>query len=99
MRRRLRKHAKLQPKKVIFHQKPDKSVGPVTGGVRLNNLYTKGVISKFRPGKPRSLAFEFNMIVSYTNNFNLYNIANIVSYNLVSRNIIICSIVNTIKRL
>ena len=64
MSRSLRKIADLdlQPKVVIFHQKPDKSVGPVTGGVRLNTLYTKGVISKFRPGKPRSLAFEFNMI-------------------------------------
>ena len=79
MRRSLRKIADLEfrlaTKKSDISPKPDKSVGPVTGGVRLNNLYTKGVISKFRPGKPRSLAFEFNMIVSYTNNFNLYNIA------------------------
>ena len=53
---------RLATKKSDISPKPDKSVGPVTGGVRLNNLYTKGVISKFRPGKPRSLAFEFNMI-------------------------------------
>ena len=42
----------LATKKRDISPKPDKSVGPVTGGVRLNNLYTKGVISKFRPGKP-----------------------------------------------
>ena len=34
-----------------------------TGIVRLN-LHKKGVISKFSPDRPRSLAFEFNMIVS-----------------------------------
>ena len=38
-------------------------LAPVTGVVRLN-LHKKGVISKFRPGRPGSLAFEFNMIVS-----------------------------------
>ena len=37
----------------------------MTGVVRLN-LHKKGVISKFRPGRPRSLAFEFNIIMSST---------------------------------
>ena len=49
----------------------------MTGAVR-RNFYTKRVISKFRPGRPGSLAFEFNMIVSYTNNFNLYNISLVI---------------------
>ena len=46
----------LLPKTVIFYQKPDKSVGSLTGAVSLN-LHWKGVISKFRPGRgrPRSL--------------------------------------------
>ena len=62
----------LLPKTVIFYQKPDKSVGSLTGAVSLN-LHWKGVISKFRPGRgrPRSLqlwvslrATELNFIIS-----------------------------------
>ena len=44
------------PKTVIFNQKPDKSVGSVTGeGEPGLNLPRKEVISKFRPGQARRL--------------------------------------------